>query len=277
MLSSMANASTHRLTFDGQRVTKTYRDWDRGEPRREWDALTLIHRHRPGLAPVPLHHLLAAEPPSIVMSRVPGVSLADIGRLAPRQYAGIAMALERLHTAVPATLLPDVPLRRSHAAEAVTEVRTWMAEAHDVGDDALTRSALAEAGRWLASKDADSLSSGEGTPVFTHGDGNLSNFVWSDEAGTAHIVDFEDAGRSDRAYELADLTEHISTWVDGSLDTASFLQRVDIDGHERERFRQSRRLFATFWLLMLLPDGRAHSRNPAGTLQRQVQRLFEAL
>lgn len=273
----MANVSTHRLTFDGQRVTKTYRDWDRGEPRREWDALTLIHRHRPGLAPVPLHHLLAAEPPSIVMSRVPGVSLADIGRLAPRQYAGIAIALDRLHTAVPTPGLVDVPLRRWHAAEAVAEMRSWMAEGHEVGDDDLARTALERAGRWLASQEADSLASGAGTPIFTHGDGNLSNFVWSDETGTARIVDFEDAGRSDRAYELADLTEHLSTWVDNSLDTASFLERVDVDRHDRERFRQSRRLFATFWLLMLLPGGRAYSRNPPGTLHRQVKRLFEVL
>ncbi len=273
----MATVSTHQLAFDGQRVTKTYRQWDRGEARREWDCLSLLHRHRPGLAPEPLQHELDADPPSIVMTRVPGVSLADVGRLAPEQCAGVVVALERLHTAIPATTLADVPLRRFHAAEAVTELRTWMAKGHDAGDDDLTSSALDEAGRWLGSQDADSLASAAGTPVFTHGDGNLSNFVWSDRTGRASVVDLEDAGRSDRAYELADLTEHISTWVDGSLDTAALLQRVEIEKHDTKRFRQCRRLFATFWLLMLLPDGRAHTRNPAGTLGRQATRLLAVL
>ena len=36
------------------------------------------------------------------------------------------------------------------------------------------------------------------------------------------IVDFEDSGVSDRAFELAVLAEHLSVWPDGRLDTEAF-------------------------------------------------------
>lgn len=277
MLAPMPNVSTHELAFDGQRVTKTYQQWDRGEPRREWDALTLLHRHQPGLAPEPLEQALDTDPPSIVMARVPGVSLADVGRVSRRQSAGILTALDRLHTSIPPPTFSDVPRRRWHVAEAIPQIRTWMADSNLVSEDDLTRSAATVAGRWLASPDVDRLGSATGTPVFTHADGNLSNFIWCDETGTASIVDFEDAGRSDRAYEMADLVEHISAWIDGSFDTGSFIRRLDLDEPEQTRLRQCRRLFATYWLLMLLPGSRASARNPPGTLQRQATRLLELL
>jgi hypothetical protein len=36
-------------------------------------------------------------------------------------------------------------------------------------------------------------------------------------------------------------------------------------------------LWSTFWLLMLLPSGRAHARNPVGTIDRQAQRVLRLL
>lgn len=48
---------------------------------------------------------------------------------------------------------------------------------------------------------------------------------------------------------------------------------------QRRRLAGFRRLFATFWLLMLLPGNPAHRRNPPGTLERQAARVvsrFEA-
>jgi hypothetical protein len=38
-----------------------------------------------------------------------------------------------------------------------------------------------------------------------------------------------------------------------------------------------RRLAALFWLIVLLPDGPARSRNPPGTLQRQANRVLGLL
>jgi Mg-chelatase subunit ChlD len=38
-----------------------------------------------------------------------------------------------------------------------------------------------------------------------------------------------------------------------------------------------RTLFAVFWLLMLLPDGRAHHRNPPGSLADQAAHVLHLL
>src|SRR4051794_32299866 len=54
-----------------------------------------------------------------------------------------------------------------------------------------------------------------GDPVLGQGDSNLANFLW--DGTEVRIVDFEDSGPSDRAFELADLVEHISAWPDASL------------------------------------------------------------
>ncbi len=44
-------------------------------------------------------------------------------------------------------------------------------------------------------------------------DGNLANFLWDGER--CRVVDLEDSGASDRAYELADHVEHITFRVAG--------------------------------------------------------------
>jgi hypothetical protein len=42
-------------------------------------------------------------------------------------------------------------------------------------------------------------------------------------------------------------------------------------------FRASRRLWAMFWLRLLLPGGPGERRNPPGTADTQAQRLLELL
>lgn len=95
------------------------------------------------------------------------------------------------------------------------------------------------------------------------------------------MVDFEDSGRSDRAFELAEITEHVSSWVDGGfdggvgggLDAAAFLARFDLTVQERARLRDCRRLLALTWLFILAAADPARSRNPPGTDERQALRL----
>jgi hypothetical protein len=94
---------------------------------------------------------------------------------------------------------------------------------------------------------------------------------------TGRTVLFEDSGRSDRAYERAAFVEHLSVWHDAHIPAAAFLDRFELGGAETARVRVFRRLFAFFWLLMLLPDGPAHDRNLPGTLDRQAGRLLELL
>jgi len=40
---------------------------------------------------------------------------------------------------------------------------------------------------------------------------------------------------------------------------------------------QLRRLFVAFWVMRLLPVGRAYQRNPPGTFERQASRLLDLL
>jgi aminoglycoside phosphotransferase (APT) family kinase protein len=57
--------------------------------------------------------------------------------------------------------------------------------------------------------------------VLGHGDPNLANFLW--DGSQLRLVDFEDSGPGDRAFELALLTEHLSAWLDSGLETDDFL------------------------------------------------------
>jgi hypothetical protein len=67
--------TSHHLRVDRETVTKTFRFWSRGEPDREWEALTLLAEHAPGLAPVPVRREVRDGAPAVVMTRVPGVEL----------------------------------------------------------------------------------------------------------------------------------------------------------------------------------------------------------
>ncbi|MEV1174405.1 aminoglycoside phosphotransferase family protein, partial [Nonomuraea sp. NPDC049784] len=63
-----AGRCTHRLDIRDDIVVKRYTSWGRGEPHREWAALTLLAEHAPDLAPAPVEAALDAHPPLIVMT-----------------------------------------------------------------------------------------------------------------------------------------------------------------------------------------------------------------
>jgi hypothetical protein len=91
---------THDLTFAGPVLTKRYTSWDRGEHRREWTVLQLVHDHAPDLAPVPLRADLDADPPTVTMSRLPGVPLGATP--APAQLEALATAITQPASPLPA-------------------------------------------------------------------------------------------------------------------------------------------------------------------------------
>ena len=98
---------THGVFFEAGTVVKRFRHWARGEPHREWQALTLLARYAPGLAPEPVRADLTADPPEVVMSRLPGEPLGTWP--APdAQVDAVAAALSHLHHAVPARVLGAV-------------------------------------------------------------------------------------------------------------------------------------------------------------------------
>ncbi|GAA0953606.1 hypothetical protein [Nonomuraea longicatena] len=107
-------------------------------------------------------------------------------------------------------------------------------------------------------------------------DGNHANYLWDGDGQRVRLVNWEDSGRSDRAFEIGEMTEHISR-LDGHLDTELLLTRLDLTRLEAERVQEFRRLFALGWFLMLGPDGPATPHNPSGTLERQADRVLRLL
>ncbi|MDP4510910.1 phosphotransferase family protein [Nonomuraea turcica] len=250
---------THELVFDGDVVTKRYVDGKQGGAEREWRALTLLAEHAPGLAPEPI----AFEAGVVSMTRIDGVSLRGLS-VGDAQVAAMAEALDVLYAAVPPAVLETVPIRPWQRAA----VRDWVRRrgAEWRSRDPLADRAVKEGLRWL-----ESWTPGESgvTPVFWGGDGNLANFLW--DGARVRRVDFEDSGRSDRVWELAEMAEHVSMWVDGEVDIVG---RFELSPPEERLMRDYRKLHGMTWLFLLSHES---PRNPPGTFRRQVERVLAIL
>jgi aminoglycoside phosphotransferase (APT) family kinase protein len=275
MLTAMADqpGTTHCLEIRGDVAVKRFRSCTRGEPRREWQALGILARYAPGLAPAPVHAVLDGEPAVVVMSRLPGEAMGT-RPLTAGQVAALAASIGRLHRAVPSGVLDAAEPMPFGPVAAVARVRA-MVTAIDVPQDPAARHALRCASAWLERGPVERAAADGGTAVFGHGDANLANYL--NDGGTVRLVDFEDSGRSDRAWELAIFTEHLSVHRCGQVPANLALGHFDTGAAERARIREYRRLLATFWLLMLLPGRPSYRRNPPGTLQHQAFRLLDLL
>ena len=281
-------AATHIVDIDLGRgkVTKRFRSWDRGEPEREWSALTLLAEFAPGLSPEPLHAALSADPPVIEMSYLPGIPLGDLPLPAAASDA-LALALQRLWQAIPPALLmkstrPDGRCTYGRCTDKnssafIAQVRTMLAvhepAAHDLSTHEVGGIALRKGAEWLASARFDRLDDAE--VVLGQGDPNLANFLW--DGTEIRIVDFEDSGLSSRPFELALLVEHVSAWSDGRLDPDVFAELFDLTKIEMAMLREFRRLAALFWLIKLRRRSEANRRDHDHALTRQAERLVALL
>ncbi|MCH6160188.1 phosphotransferase family protein [Streptomyces marispadix] len=239
------------------------------EAEREWRALELLAEHAPGLAPEPLAYEPAAGAPVIRMSRLPGAPL--LGQpLDEAAVHALTAAVRALHSALPPPVLAAVPRRPVLVRALRARIRSWTPLVR-VPANGQTRAALDLGLRWLAGSDLDEAAP-DVPQVFGTGDGNLANYLW--DGSDVRIVDFEDSGRSDRAFELAEITEHVGSWIDGPLDVAAFLRGFALTAAEAARLRKCRRLLALVWLFLLcLDETREQPRNPPGTARRQARRL----
>ena len=91
---------------------------------------------------------------------------------------------------------------------------------------------------------------------------------------TVRLVDFEDGGLSDPAYELADHVEHLGSRLPGVYDVHALPAAVGLDEEALQRMAAYRPLFAAFWLAMLLPGNGAWRRNPPGTTEEQAEHFM---
>jgi Ser/Thr protein kinase RdoA (MazF antagonist) len=266
---------THDLTFTATEVRKRYVSWERGEAEREWTCLTLLARHAPGVAPMPLRRETDAGHPVVVMERLPGDPLGD-QPLTPVQTTELGHTLRRVY-AVPVASVRATGIGERHygpttLAPTLTEV---LGEPHDLGqtrDPALVAHAVAAALGWLRAPDR--LPRPRLTALGI-ADLNPANVLW--DGRTCRLVDFEDGGLTDPAYELADHVEHIAARATGVFDPESLAAAVGLTAVDRERMHAYRPLWAAYWLAMLLPGNGGFRRNPPGTTEAQAAHLMTLL
>jgi hypothetical protein len=191
------------------------------------------------------------------MSLVPGRPLNGV--LTRAELDGLALALRTLWS------LPTDGVLRSLLPVLIKRVRGTV--------DTFSASGVVEEARlagvkWLAGGEVDQLL--EPAPeVIGHWDPNLANYLWDGER--VRIVDFEDAGLSDVAVELATLVEHLSA---RKTDWTAFLARFPVDP---SRLLTSRKLWSVFWLTLLRPGGPSAHRNPPETPAAQANRVLALL
>jgi Ser/Thr protein kinase RdoA (MazF antagonist) len=272
----VARSVTHQIGIDREHavVTKRFRSWARGEPAREWAALRLLAGFAPGLAPRPISASLDGEPPEIRMSWLPGEPLGA-GPVSAQQARALARSLDLLWRSVPPGRLGGLPTGKPNPEAFAGQVRQGLAAGYYLGRDPVVRRAAAAAAAWLERSTIGRPDLAGRSTVFGHGDPNLANFLW--DGRRVRLVDFEDCGPSERAFELAILVEHLSAWSDARLDSGAFVALFELAAAERARLAQFRRLAALFWLLHLRPGSQASRRNPPGTLRRQAERLLALL
>ena len=262
--------TTHDVSFGEHDVTKSYTSWARQEPEREWRCLELLAAHAPGLAPEPLEHGVEAGRPYVRMSRLPGKPLGT-APLTSAQLGAVASALRDLD-AVPADGLPE----RIHGPSTFGGlVHEWLLDspADGASDPALVGRARDAALSWLIAGPVAVLNPARAT--LGRADGNIGNLLW--DGDRCRVVDLEDSGASDPAYELADLLEHATVRLPRLLDPDELIALVDLDSSLVPRLHDCRVLMACFWLMMLLPGNPGARRNPPGSLEDQAGHLLALL
>jgi hypothetical protein len=262
--------STHSLVLSDV-VVKRFRLYDRGEHRREWLGLRLLDRYAPGLAPRPLAADLAADPPTVTMSRLPGEPL---GRhpLTYAELTAVADAMDRLHSAVPVDETTRLDPSHGHPNRGLAGLRALLDAHPGTPDEPVVAAAVGAARRWLASTEAAGAAAVDGVPaVFGREDHNLPNFLR--DGDRIALVDFEDSGRSDRATEWAALVEHHAARRTADADWQPFLDQVA----DQARLRTARRYYACVWVALMLPGGPGHDRNPPPARRAQAERLLGLL
>jgi hypothetical protein len=262
--------STHGLTIGEHEVRKEFVADHEAEAEREWAILTLLAEHAPGLAPRPVRRD-DDRTPVIVMERLPGEPLAP-RPLTATQTEALGASLRRLYDVpVEAVAAAGIGPRRYGAREHVPVLVEWLGDDHDLGecrDPVLVAAALDAARAYVAAPalpeprlSALGIADLNPANVLVHG-------------RTVRLVDFEDGGLSDAAYELADHVEHLGSRLPGVYDVYALPAAVGLDEEALERMAAYRPLFAAFWLAMLLPGNGAWRRNPPGTTEEQAEHFM---
>lgn len=266
-------SAAHLVTVGDREVRKEFVVDHEAQAEREWACLTLLAERAPGLAPRPLRRE-DAETPVIVMERLPGAHL-EPRPLTTVQTEAVGSALRRLYD-VPVQAVRDAGIgeRRYAATSLAQELVQWLGDGYGLGacqDPALVAETLDVARAYVA----DPPLPEPRETALGIADLNPANVMW--DGRVARLVDFEDGGLSDPAYELADHVEHLGSRAHGVYDARALVAAVGLGDEERERMEAYRPLFGAFWLAMLLPGNGGWRRNPPGTTEAQAEHFMALL
>lgn len=266
---------THDLVFSPTEVRKRYVTWSDGEADREWACLTLLAECAPGVAPRPVRRETHDGAPVVIMERLPGESLGR-APLTLEQTSSLGRALRRIYE-VPlnSVLAANIGERRYGPTTQRQTLTRWLSDSYDLSpcqDPRLVAEGVDVALAWLAG--ADNLPEPQ-LVALGIADLNPANILW--DGVSCRLVDFEDGGLTDPAYDLADHVEHLGGRLNATFDPDALVEAVGLSREERDRMRGYRPLWVAFWLAMLLPGNGGFPRNPPGTTEAQATRLLRLL
>lgn len=266
---------THHLTFTPNEVHKRFVSWDNGEADREWACLMLLADRAPGIAPRPLRRETRAGAPVIVMERLAGTSLGG-EPLTAEQTSSLGAVLRSMYDIpIAAAITAGITERRFGPTELGGVMRRVLADEHDLSvcrDPSVVAESIDAAHGWLELPNA--LPEPHLVAVGI-ADLNPANILW--DGTTCRLVDFEDGGLTDPAFELADHLEHIAGRLAGTYAASALVDSVGLTLDEQKRLKSYRPLWAAFWLAMLLPGNSGFTRNPPGTTEAQAAHLLALL
>ncbi len=225
---------------------KLYKVDDCRRAEREWRALSLLAARGLDVAPRPRRYAPDRDPPAVVMEFVPGTPLScqPPGR---RESLALVEALRPVYAITPATADYPYPMI-GRPADRIARVRLLAKQVGARPEEPLAAAVLPLVREWLAGDD-EAILLAPAPPVFARGDPNFANCLW--DGARVRLVDFEYAGWSDLAFELADLVEGLWAQRIGDDQWADLLPRLGLRGGDRPRFEAARRLCAVFWLFLI--------------------------
>lgn len=266
----MNNAVYAVETSSGPACCKVYRVDGRDRAGREWRALNLLAKLRPGLAPAPLYIDPHPEQPAVVMELAPGSPLRG-GRVTPALLEALRIALQAVaEITLDAVSYPDTVIGTPQMV--IRRLEGWL-QRDEVRESGTLQQARFAIERWLHSHDRMIL---EDMPLtnFSRGDSNLANALWDGER--VRFVDLEYAGWSDLPYDLADIMEGIWARELPDDEWLRFVASFNLSPSTMERFDAARRMWALHWIVILW---RRIQREPAaeGLLMNQIERALGIL
>lgn len=255
------NNTVYAASWSGtQLVLKVYKVDQRRRAQKEWAALRLLEASGCDFAPRLIACAEHARAPAAALTLLPGNDLGN-AVLKPQQLGALAETLCELDS-----------VGKKQTAESVdsntaTRLATLWHEVQELPTatgtgymrtyvDRLALEAAGEArdlwARWARSLDVKLLEQ-PAPAVFSRGDPNLANCLW--DGVRMRIVDYEYAGLSDRAFDLADLIEHPQSRNTPEEGWHMFVDLFRMPAWEMRRLEAARRMLAMFWVLKFAQFG----------------------